>query len=139
MRKHAPNSSLHSSWLFDIQIRTTRVPDKPPRAARRADPGPRFVRRKLKHAQKTGAPDLQRTTPQAARCALSGARRTQWEESSVVRPQTAQPTNGGLSRFFGDSVKISQPVSVTPTECSNCADSERSRVTAVQPSDRIFT
>src|SRR6201989_166904 len=38
-----------------------------------------------------------------------------------------------------DSVKISTPVAVTPTECSNCADSERSRVTAVQPSERIFT
>ena len=34
----------------------------------------------------------------------------------------------------GESVKISQPVSVTPTVCSNCAESERSRVTAVQPS-----
>jgi hypothetical protein len=28
---------------------------------------------------------------------------------------------------------------VKPTECSNCAVSERSRVTAVQPSERIFT
>ena len=36
-------------------------------------------------------------------------------------------------------MKISTPVSVTPTECSNCADSERSRVTAVQPSDSTFT
>ena len=31
------------------------------------------------------------------------------------------------------------PLSVTPTACSNWADSERSRVTAVQPSDRILT
>ena len=46
---------------------------------------------------------------------------------------------GRMVQPFGDSVKISQPVSVTPIVCSNCADSERSRVTAVQPSDRIFT
>src|ERR1700692_1137480 len=48
-------------------------------------------------------------------------------------------TTGGFSRWRSDSVKISTPLAVTPTECSNCADSERSRVTAVQPSDRIFT
>ena len=36
-------------------------------------------------------------------------------------------------------MKISTPVSVTPTVCSNCAESERSRVTAVQPSERSFT
>src|ERR1700686_626492 len=46
---------------------------------------------------------------------------------------------GGFSPWRGDSVKISKPLAVTPTECSNCADSERSRVTAVQPSDRILT
>src|ERR1700682_5697691 len=46
---------------------------------------------------------------------------------------------GGLSALRCDSVKISTPWAVTPTECSNCADSERSRVTAVQPSDRILT
>src|SRR5258705_11901389 len=46
---------------------------------------------------------------------------------------------GGFSAWRCDSVKISTPLAVTPTECSNCADSERSRVTAVQPSDRIFT
>ena len=40
---------------------------------------------------------------------------------------------------LGERVKIWQPVSVTPTVCSNCADSDRSRVTAVQPSDSIFT
>src|SRR5262245_48804716 len=45
----------------------------------------------------------------------------------------------GFSPWRCDSVKISTPSAVTPTECSNCADSERSRVTAVQPSDRIFT
>src|SRR6516162_4533670 len=45
---------------------------------------------------------------------------------------------GGLSSPFGDNVKISAPFSVTPTECSNCAESERSRVTAVQPSDKTF-
>ena len=37
-----------------------------------------------------------------------------------------------------DSVKISTPVSVTPIVCSNCADRLLSRVTAVQPSLRIF-
>jgi len=36
-------------------------------------------------------------------------------------------------------VKISTPSLVTATVCSNCADSERSRVTAVQPSDSTFT
>ena len=36
-------------------------------------------------------------------------------------------TKGGLSRPAGDNVKISQPVSVTPTMCSNCADRLRSR------------
>src|ERR1700730_10626061 len=46
---------------------------------------------------------------------------------------------GGFLAWRCDSVKISTPLVVTPTECSNCADSERSRVTAVQPSDRIFT
>src|SRR5262249_38268247 len=46
---------------------------------------------------------------------------------------------GGLSSPLGDRVKISTPVSVTPTVCSNWADSERSRVTAVQPSDSTFT
>src|SRR3546814_10907854 len=39
----------------------------------------------------------------------------------------------------GLAVKISQPVSVMPMLCSNCAESERSRVTAVQPSLSIFT
>ena len=39
----------------------------------------------------------------------------------------------------GDRVKISQPDSVIPIECSNCADSVLSRVTAVQPSSSIFT
>ena len=39
----------------------------------------------------------------------------------------------------GLKVKTSTPVGVTPTVCSNCADSERSRVTAVQPSESIFT
>ena len=41
--------------------------------------------------------------------------------------------------IMGDSVKISTPVSVMPIECSYCADSDRSRVTAVQPSDRSAT
>src|SRR5258708_9484319 len=45
----------------------------------------------------------------------------------------------GLSSLPGESVKISTPSLVTPTECSNCAESERSRVTAVQPSERILT
>ena len=46
---------------------------------------------------------------------------------------------GARSAPVGERVKISHPVSVTPTVCSNCADSDRSRVTAVQPSERIFT
>src|SRR6478736_2610569 len=57
----------------------------------------------------------------------------------VSRCGRVQTRYGGLSRPFGEVVKISQPVGVTPMVCSNCADSERSRVTAVQPSDRIFT
>ena len=36
-------------------------------------------------------------------------------------------------------MKISRPVSVMPIECSNWAESERSRVTAVQPSSSTFT
>ena len=36
-------------------------------------------------------------------------------------------------------MKNSTPVSVMPTECSNWAESCLSRVTAVQPSLRIFT
>ena len=43
---------------------------------------------------------------------------------------------GGLSRPAGEKVNTSTPFGVTPTVCSNCADSERSRVTAVQPSDK---
>jgi len=39
----------------------------------------------------------------------------------------------------GESVKISQPSSVVPTMCSNCAERLRSRVTAVQPSSSTFT
>src|ERR1043166_1244437 len=46
---------------------------------------------------------------------------------------------GGLSRRWGERVKISTPVSVTAIVCSNCAESERSRVTAVQPSESTFT
>jgi hypothetical protein len=40
---------------------------------------------------------------------------------------------------LGEKVKTSTPVSVTPTMCSNWADRERSRVTAVQPSESTFT
>ena len=36
-------------------------------------------------------------------------------------------------------MKISTPLSVTATVCSNWAESERSRVTAVQPSESTFT
>src|SRR5262249_48534853 len=39
----------------------------------------------------------------------------------------------------GDRVKIWRPASVTATVCSNWAESERSRVTAVQPSESTFT
>ena len=43
-----------------------------------------------------------------------------------------------ISRLtYLERVKISTPFSVMPTECSNWADSDRSRVTAVQPSARI--
>src|SRR6266446_5387218 len=45
----------------------------------------------------------------------------------------------GRSSPRGDSVKISTPPSVTATVCSNWAESERSRVTAVQPSESTFT
>src|SRR3984893_749180 len=46
---------------------------------------------------------------------------------------------GGRSKPRGDRVKISTPSLVTPTACSNCADSERARVTAVHPSESTFT
>src|SRR5262249_34843008 len=45
----------------------------------------------------------------------------------------------GRSSPCGESVKISTPASVTATVCSNWAESERSRVTAVQPSESTFT
>src|SRR6516162_6985333 len=45
----------------------------------------------------------------------------------------------GRSSPCGDSVKISTPASVPATVCSNWAESERSRVTAVQPSESTFT
>src|SRR5690554_482959 len=51
----------------------------------------------------------------------------------------AARTASGLNNPPGDRVKISWPVSVMPMECSHCADRVRSRVTAVQPSERIFT
>ena len=53
-------------------------------------------------------------------------------------PEVYQRSQVGWKRPAGDRVKISHPVSVTPTECSNCAESERSLVTAVQSSSRIF-
>src|SRR6266852_988549 len=56
-----------------------------------------------------------------------------------VRERDQEILYGGRSSPFGDNVKISTPESMTPTVCSNCADSERSRVTAVQPSDNTFT
>jgi hypothetical protein len=45
----------------------------------------------------------------------------------------------GLSSPLGERVKISTPAWVTATVCSNWAESERSRVTAVQPSESTFT
>jgi hypothetical protein len=46
----------------------------------------------------------------------------------------AERSQVGWKRPAGERVKISTPVSVTPTECSNWAESERSLVTAVQSS-----
>ena len=37
-----------------------------------------------------------------------------------------------------ESVKISHPLDVTPTECSNCAERDLSRVTAVQSSAKTL-
>src|ERR1700744_6782094 len=56
-----------------------------------------------------------------------------------LRLTVVQTGYGGFSSPCGERVKISTPLSVTPTLCSNCADSDRSRVTAVQPSDSTFT
>ena len=42
-----------------------------------------------------------------------------------------------MSKPFGEAVKISTPLSVTPTECSNWAESDLSLVTAVQPSGTL--
>ena len=54
---------------------------------------------------------------------------------ALVRPASRQAgCQVGWKRPAGERVKISTPVSVTPTECSNCAESERSLVTAVQSS-----
>src|SRR5690606_22934455 len=47
--------------------------------------------------------------------------------------------DGGPNILFGESVKISQPLLVTPTVCSYWAVKDRSRVTAVQPSERTLT
>src|ERR1700710_1540717 len=63
----------------------------------------------------------------------------QFLQSRIAGLVTRNYAVSGFSPWRCDSVKISTPVVVTPTECSNCADSERSRVTAVQPSERIFT
>ena len=63
-------------------------------------------------------------------------------KAADIKPMIAvagQSRYGGLSRPLGELVKISQPALVTPMVCSNWADSERSRVTAVQPSDSTFT
>src|SRR5215475_12835205 len=56
----------------------------------------------------------------------------------AVQPR-ASDAKCGRSSPRGESVKISTPLLVTATVCSNCADSERSRVTAVQPSESTFT
>ena len=50
-----------------------------------------------------------------------------------IRPYKAACAGPGRGREDLDAL------SVTPTVCSNCADSERSRVTAVQPSESTFT
>src|SRR5579871_2095609 len=73
-----------------------------------------------------------------AYCRVSRCRRVFSSRNSATEFLRNQ-AKGGLSMPFGDRVKISTPVSVTPTVCSNCAESERSRVTAVHPSLRIFT
>ena len=57
----------------------------------------------------------------------------------IMRNAGTRLVQSAHASWRGERVKISQPVSVTPTLCSYCAESERSRVTAVQPSDRIFT
>src|SRR5207245_11620308 len=62
------------------------------------------------------------------------------DKSDWVVTHARGATEGrGRSSPRGDSVKISTPPSVTATVCSNWAESERSRVTAVQPSDSTFT
>src|SRR5690606_12910389 len=48
-------------------------------------------------------------------------------------------SQGNHERPVGEFVKISMPSPVTPIVCSNWAESERSRVPAVQPSDSSFT
>jgi hypothetical protein len=67
------------------------------------------------------------------------ARRQVPRDGRSVSTRFQEILYGGRSKPFGDSVKISTPESVTPTVCSNWAESERSRVTAVQPSDNTFT
>src|SRR5437763_13178517 len=60
-------------------------------------------------------------------------------KQSRTTPCAQHQRYGGLCRPPGEMVNTSQPSVVTPTVCSNCAESERSRVTAVQPSDSTFT
>ena len=67
-----------------------------------------------------------------------------FREVGLSRNESAQLVESVLLHMSdalasGESVKISAPVAVTPIECSNCADKERSRVTVVQPSFSIFT
>src|SRR6185437_3255675 len=57
----------------------------------------------------------------------------------IMRRLFVHENSGGRSSPAGDSVNTSTPVSVTATVCSNWALSERSRVTAVQPSESTFT
>src|SRR5690606_21551556 len=68
-----------------------------------------------------------------------GLRQTVSGRAGPLAHSTCSPGWRGLNSPRGERVKISWPVSVMPIECSACALSVRSRVTAVQPSDRIFT
>src|SRR5262249_14842099 len=80
-----------------------------------------------------------RCVPDRAGTARKDARSIRFCNGSKRRCYARGAAEGrGRSSPCGESVKISTPASVTATVCSNWAESERSRVTAVQPSESTF-
>jgi len=81
-------------------------------------------------AREVGLPELRRLAKQGGPAARRILKRF---------PGIGDPGADKLLLAAGGADISIAPLSVTPTVCSNWADSERSRVTAVQPSDSTFT